>query len=26
MEKTKIGQPVPQLPVDDVERAQIYYK
>ena len=26
LEKTKIGQPVPQLPVDDVERTQIYYK
>ena len=25
MEKTKIGQPVPQLPVEDVEKAQIYY-
>jgi len=26
LEKTKIGQPVPQLPVEDVEKAQIYYK
>lgn len=26
MEKTKIRQPVPQLPVEDVEKAQIYYK
>ncbi len=26
MEKTKIGRAVPQLPVEDVERAQIYYK
>jgi uncharacterized glyoxalase superfamily protein PhnB len=26
MEKTKIGQAVPQLPVEDVEKAQIYYK
>jgi uncharacterized glyoxalase superfamily protein PhnB len=26
MEKTKIGKPVPQLPVDDVEKAQMYYK
>ncbi len=26
MEKAKIGQPVPQLPVEDVERAQVYYK
>src|SRR4051812_15649857 len=26
MEKTKIGPPVPQLPVEDVEKAQMYYK
>lgn len=26
MEKSKIAQPVPQLPVEDVEKAQIYYK
>ncbi|HWZ03960.1 MAG TPA: VOC family protein [Mucilaginibacter sp.] len=26
MERTKIGQPVAQLPVEDVEKAQIYYK
>lgn len=26
MENTKIGYPVPQLPVDDVEKAQIYYR
>jgi predicted enzyme related to lactoylglutathione lyase len=26
MEKTKIAQPVSQLPVEDVEKAQIYYK
>jgi uncharacterized glyoxalase superfamily protein PhnB len=26
MEKTKIGQTVPQLPVEDVEKAQIYYR
>ncbi len=26
MRKTKIGQPVPQLPVKDVEKAQNYYK
>ncbi len=26
VEKTKIGRPVPQLPVEDVERAQIYYR
>jgi catechol 2,3-dioxygenase-like lactoylglutathione lyase family enzyme len=26
LEKAKIGQPVPQLPVEDVEKAQIYYK
>ena len=25
MEKTKLGQPVPQLPVEDVEKAQNYY-
>lgn len=25
MEKTKIAQPVPQLPVEDVEKAQTYY-
>ena len=26
MGKVKIAQPVPQLPVQDVEKAQIYYK
>jgi uncharacterized glyoxalase superfamily protein PhnB len=26
MKKTTIGQPVPQLPVEDVEKAQKYYK
>jgi uncharacterized glyoxalase superfamily protein PhnB len=26
MEITKLGQPVPQLPVEDVEKAQIYYR
>lgn len=26
MEKAKIAQPVPQLPVEDVEKAQIYYR
>ena len=26
MEETKIGYPVPQLPVKDVEKAQIYYR
>ena len=26
MEKAKIGQTVPQLPVEDVEKAQIYYR
>jgi hypothetical protein len=26
MEKTKIGAPVPQLPVEDVEKSQLYYK
>jgi len=26
MEKTKIGQTVPQLPVADVEKAQVYYR
>jgi uncharacterized glyoxalase superfamily protein PhnB len=26
LEKAKIAQPVPQLPVEDVERAQAYYK
>jgi uncharacterized glyoxalase superfamily protein PhnB len=26
MERTKIGQAVPQLPVEDVEKAQLYYK
>ena len=26
MEKTIIGQTVPQLPVEDVEKAQIYYR
>jgi len=26
MGRTKIGQPVAQLPVEDVEKAQIYYK
>jgi uncharacterized glyoxalase superfamily protein PhnB len=25
MERTNIGYPVPQLPVEDVEKAQIYY-
>lgn len=26
MEGAKIAQPVPQLPVEDVEKAQVYYK
>lgn len=26
MEKAKLSQPVPQLPVEDVEKAQIYYR
>jgi uncharacterized glyoxalase superfamily protein PhnB len=26
MEKIKLSQPVPQLPVEDVEKAQVYYK
>lgn len=26
MEKTKIAQPVPQLPVENVEASQVYYK
>ena len=26
MEKAKISQPVPQLPVEDVENAQLYYR
>jgi len=26
MEKTNISTPVPQLPVEDVEKAQIYYR
>src|SRR5687767_9266186 len=26
MEKTKMAQPIPQLPVEDVKKAQAYYK